>query len=234
MAPDETLQDIAMENNLSETAFFSLRHLFIAHGELACDTRYTALMRIATLMSYRIVPINQFSAVWACMGFDLLVDPSLHADITHQPQIAYHILVVDNAVFNMDRHKGFKALARKVAALEAASDSLFLCAYPEPVSAIHAMLRQPVRKAASAFLRKQRASAAEKPANTGDVCCTLTHWNHPITYVIYADGVVVELSETYIDGNNNESTLKFGGSIIEVEKVSMVVINGEFFPVHPT
>ena len=49
-------------------------------------------------------------------------------------------------------------------------------------------------------------------------------------YVIYRDGTVIELNETYIDGNNNESTLKFGGSIVEIEQVQTIVINGEYFP----
>ena len=49
--------------------------------------------------------------------------------------------------------------------------------------------------------------------------------------VIYSDGTIVELNETYIGGRDNESTLKFGGNIIEVERVVEIVINGEVIPV---
>ena len=53
-------------------------------------------------------------------------------------------------------------------------------------------------------------------------------------YVIYSDGTIVELNETYIGGHDNESTLKFGGNIIEVERVRTIVINGEVVLVEPT
>jgi len=46
-------------------------------------------------------------------------------------------------------------------------------------------------------------------------------------YVEYKDGTVIELNESSIHTTENESTLFFGGDIIEIEKVQSLIINGE-------
>ncbi len=53
-------------------------------------------------------------------------------------------------------------------------------------------------------------------------------YNHSdAAYVEYGDGTVVELNSPSIHTYENESTLIFGGQIIEIEKVQSITINGE-------
>jgi hypothetical protein len=51
--------------------------------------------------------------------------------------------------------------------------------------------------------------------------------------VIYEDGTIIDLNETLILGNQDLSTLKFGGNVVEVTKVKTIVINGEVITVTP-
>ena len=54
-----------------------------------------------------------------------------------------------------------------------------------------------------------------------------------IAYVTYEDGTIVELNEIVIQGNEDISILKFGGNIVEIEKVKTIVINDEVISVRP-
>jgi len=51
--------------------------------------------------------------------------------------------------------------------------------------------------------------------------------------VIYEDGTIIDLNETLILGNQDLSTLKFGGNVVEVARVKTIVINGEVITVSP-
>ena len=50
-------------------------------------------------------------------------------------------------------------------------------------------------------------------------------------YVTYDDGTVIGLNETSIHGDQELSTLRFGGNVIEVERVRSIVINDEVISV---
>jgi len=51
--------------------------------------------------------------------------------------------------------------------------------------------------------------------------------------VVYIGGFA-DLNETSISGYENLSTLKFGGNIVEIEKVINIIINGVVMSVNPT
>ena len=53
-------------------------------------------------------------------------------------------------------------------------------------------------------------------------------YNHSDTaYAEYRDGTIIELDQPSIHTYESESTLIFGGHIIEVENVQDIIINGE-------
>lgn len=55
-----------------------------------------------------------------------------------------------------------------------------------------------------------------------------TDYNHSdIVYIEYRDGTIIELNESSIHTYESESTLIFGGHIIELEKIQSVIINGK-------
>ena len=55
-----------------------------------------------------------------------------------------------------------------------------------------------------------------------------SEYTHSDTVLVeYNDGTIIELSQSSIHGYESESTLVFGGQIIEVENVQWIIINGE-------
>ena len=53
-------------------------------------------------------------------------------------------------------------------------------------------------------------------------------YNHnDMVYVEYGDGTIIELNQSSIHTYENESTLIFGGHIIEIENIQRIIINGE-------
>lgn len=51
--------------------------------------------------------------------------------------------------------------------------------------------------------------------------------NSDVVYVEYTDGTIIELNQSSIHTYEEESTIIFGGDIIEIEKVEGIIINGE-------
>ncbi|TJX15436.1 hypothetical protein E9840_03300 [Tissierella creatinini] len=59
-----------------------------------------------------------------------------------------------------------------------------------------------------------------------------SNYNHSdVVHVEYLDGTIVKLDQSSVHTYENESTLIFGGNIIQIEKVKVIVINGEMINV---
>lgn len=118
-------------------------------------------------MNFR--PVYHFSAIGAGMVPNLCIHPLPHTDFFHEQQILNNILVMYNAVFNVYGNEILKALAGEVMAFIAPRYALFLCAFPESMTAIHAYCRHSAGKAPFALLGECRACAAEKTTDSSQI-----------------------------------------------------------------